>query len=968
MTPKQKLAVTPEIHRSGFGPAQADCLRCELKNVCLKQGYVEGERPRDWEPGGIMLIGEGPGRMEQALGRPFVGASGRLLDALLEAAGLAREKVWVTNATLGVPPQIDSKNAKAFHERFPQAVYSCLPRLEAEIEAAQPRVIVTLGQAALIALTGVEVQRRRTVKVACANVDCDPETRKLRSLCLVCAMADCDWYQRCAIGADESLGAGVVMESAEEIKRQRGGKCPKCSSSITRLRPRQMKCPTCGGRKTRVEEFVSFEYDWGLVGREGVAGAVLPTETLSSRLDALGVRFVIPTYHPAYCLYPARKGAKVIGGQFAARVVVEHFEKARRLLRSEPVFSAEAYTPVLPSELTTFVSDPSRVYAVDLEWNSEEGPWSPTKITLFGVATVEDPIGMTVDSRHFPVMPNVEPHAWLDAIHTFLADPTKKKIFHNGQADRVVLANLWGMEVQGVVSDTIISHHTLYPDEEQGLAFVAHELLDAPHWKTKKRRLKAGEKDDLGGYGSWDDYALYNARDTRSTALADRVMRGPVGGRGRLDAERVRAAHDLDVRMQEVSIRMELAGLPLDRERVKETQLRAETVCREELLEMRQIVGRGDDWTPIGKNLLWAMYAADGPLKLEPFAYTDTGQPSTAKEALARMSDQHPFVGRLLRYRKYLYTLDHYIHGESLRVQADGRLHPIWKVYGTGTGRWTSNPNFQNWSKGDLRFKDDETLNLRGLVVAPPGRRIVGADYAALELRVMADLSADPGLIQRLLDSDEDDKLNPAKDLHAYIASKAFGNAYLNGTKEAKKILRDIEKRIIYGANYGAGAQTILESIYNAGYEGPPITTGIIDAVLRAIRTEFPGVGVWRDKQVRLANETREVRSPLTGRRRIFPLGDIDITVCFNYGIQSGAADVMNTQLAVLDDCLTSVDPTAVFIAQVHDAIYIECAEDRADDVAKLVSDSLTVELSLGGGPKMLYLASADHSQSWDKA
>jgi uracil-DNA glycosylase family 4 len=1606
-----------------------------------------------------MVIGEGPGETEQSLGRPFVGASGRLLDKLLEAAGLDRTKVWVTNATLGLPPRRDAASAKknlAFHERFPQAVYSCLPRLEAEIAAAQPRVIVTLGQAALIALTGYEVARKRTIRVQCENVDCDAETRKLRTLCLVCASADCDWYAGVGFPVPPDGDPALVGQynvdtaaGAEVVKQQHAGKCPKCAANISRLKPRQMKCPTCKGRKTRIEDYVSFEYQYKLVGRGSAAGAVIPADDASSQLGEFGVKYIIPTYHPSYCLHPAKKKGsgedRVIGGQYAARVCVEHLEKARRLLREDPIYRASDRVVSTVAEFEEFTRDASQTYYLDLEWNSMDGPWTATKITLFGVGTQENEVAITIDGRKFPTSPNFAPHPLLDAIHRFLLDPTKKKVFHNGQADRIVLANVWGMdEVLGVTSDTIISYHALYPDEELNLGFCAHAMLDAPHWKVPQRKLKYGERDDLVGYRTFEELSLYNARDTRSTALIDRVMNGPPGGRGRLDTERVRAVHDIDVRMQEISIRMELAGLPLDRAKLAETQKRCEDICAEELKEMRQVVGV-PTWMPSGKELLWALFGAEGPLRLEPFSYTPTGQPSLEKESLARMTDQHPFIGRLMRYKKYAYVLTNYVHGEALRVQRDGRIHPQWKVYGTTTGRWTSSPNCfsadteiltprgwvlfpallasdqvaqwseqegiswvrplarqrvrhrgsllrietaeqirllvtddhrclvrdrktkkykvvaardypsdhqqlhcapaaggslhlseaqiallcavqadgsftsgaqikfnfakrrkqkrlrwaldalqanywtapcksgtqrvftmnasplvewvkkmlpgkcfaswvldltkasrtcfcaevflwdgwakgasmyasnqksnadlvqaalvlegsrrtklrvyyskrganpsyqldvsscgrvhsmttnvektkvpydgyvycvsvpssfvvvrregrvaitgncQNWGKGDGTAKN-EASNLRGLVVAPPGRRLVGADYAALELRIMADLSGDEGLITRLVNSDEGDKLNPEKDLHAYVAGKTFGNVYINGTKEEKKVLRDIEKcvdpdtliftpdgpttlralvpdlgkalsvglvaqgrvasgtkaiadgsghlvrptawyvtgerdclyvttrrailtcsrdhklllvdgtkrraeecaglelapptvplleegeypevllpggalrgmptvhiplshdwaylagvflgdgtaaghgikishgelgkvdelgvpytewqaslyasarvvgfdpkrrkralslgdrstsrvfgalgltdtplavgsgtrirqrkilripqwvlsagrsavlhclaglvdtdgcvsardgaisvcskdavfagqvatlfhalgvtpridpcwnedyqryywtvaigpkhsrdlfsgflrhpgklrrlrpsgehigstlreggnvvkllepaglrycadlevnssdhvylqsgivgsnSIIYGANYGAGAETILEGIYSKGYDGPPITLQIVGAVLATIKREFPRISVWREAQVRSAHETRELRSMLLGRRRIFPLGDIDTTICYNFGIQASAADVMNTRLAIL--------------AQVHDAIYLEIDEDRTDAVKKVVSDSLTCELSLGGGPKMLYLASADDAASWDK-
>lgn len=943
----------------GFGPAHADCKSCELHLVCRSR-FVPGERPADWEPGGLMLIGEGPGKTESSLLRPFVGASGRLLDALCQAAGLDRSKCWVTNATLGLPPP--GKGTDAFHERFPRAVHSCLPRLEAEIAEARPRVIVTLGQAALIAVSGYEIESAKLAKFDCTNADCDPNTRKLRTPALVCANAGCDWY-------------AVCVDDPEVIKERFGAKCPKCESSIARLRPKAMKCPTCGGRKTRTERFTTFRHDYGLIGRHGVAGAVFDAEDLSSRLNEFGVKYVIPTYHPAFCLHAAKKDSKYIAGQFAARVVVDHLAKARRLLRSDREFKVTTRITKDAEVVHHYLASKARTYAVDIETNSEDGAWACTKITCIGFASADREETLVVDTRD--ATPGL-----LDELQLFLEDPERAKVFHNAQFDRVVIRRLWGMEVLGVVSDTILSHHALYPDEEQGLGFCAHELLDAPHWKEKKRKLKTGELHDESGYESFDALALYNGKDTRSTALIDQVMRGPAGGRGRLDVEKVRASHDMDVRMQEIAIRMELNGVPLSIEKVKRLEAHAETQRAHYLREMRHMLGnpksrlsgaKGEEWVPSGGDLLWALFSPEGPLRLEPYAYTEGGadgskkQPSTAKEALARMVDQHPFVPMLIEYRKYDYVLTHYVHGTTLRVQSDGWMHPQWKVYGTSTTRWTSNPNFQNWSKGQA--EKDELLNLRALVEAPPGWRIIGADEAQLELRVMGDLTGDAALIRRLLTADESRKLEPDHDPHAYMAAVVFGEAYLSGDTKRKKALRDVVKRVVYGLNYGAGAATVLEAIYNGGYEGPRITLQMIQRITAALFAEYPGIPRWRNEQERKAFETREVRSPLLGSRRIFPLGDVDTTVAYNFPIQSGAANVVNTCLARLDDRLLADHPEVRLFAQVHDAVYGLCPEDRVEKVCKVFDEALTWETSLvGNEQKMLYLATADHAQTWDQA
>jgi DNA polymerase-1 len=449
------------------------------------------------------------------------------------------------------------------------------------------------------------------------------------------------------------------------------------------------------------------------------------------------------------------------------------------------------------------------------------------------------------------------------------------------------------------------------------------------------------------------------------------------------------------MRLLDLAVEATQVGLPVDREALRafsdstrEALIGAERKMREMLA---QVVGkdRAEQWSPSNDHhVRWALFDPDGPFKLKPIAFSEkTRRASVAHDALRHYRD-HEFVASVLEYRKHAKLLSTYVpehtvevdgiphtFGSDLwRLHSDDRIRPIWNVGRTVTGRWTSNPNVQNWPK-----------DLRAIIVAPPGRKLVGADYAQLELRIMAALSGDPELIRRCAEADESRKLEPDYDPHSYVASLVFGHTFCElpiddpthrKTRPGeppcrcgrcrRATIRDVVKRVIYGLNYGAGAQRVLEAIYDSDYDGPQLSVGFIERVICEIFTAFPGIARWRDGQLRKAQQTREVRSPLSGRRRIFPLGQIEPPVVYNYPIQSGAADIINSRLLALVSRLASVDPSATFIAQVHDAVYFEVDETRAEDVARLVTGTLSVSLPLApGAPEMPFIASAKVGRTW---
>ena len=720
---------------------------------------------------------------------------------------------------------------------------------------------------------------------------------------------------------------------------------------------RSKKCPECGGRKTRgsvAKEYVTdHRISW-------VAGATFtPAEASSSPwLTDYGVRYVVATFTPSALLVKAETSAQAhVGGQFIANTVVAHLAKARRLLTQDRDWSLEVTVTDLVEDVEAYTRDAALPYAVDIETDAK-APYDVTTIKCIGIGRADRAEVLVVDtSQVTPSDPLVL------AVKTFLEDPTKRKVFQNRQYDELVCELRWNAITAGTVFDTMLAHHALAPDEPHNLQRIALTYTDAPAWKPPKNR------NGMEAFANDEEFWTYNARDVRATALAHRAMATT------LRAEAVAQVHDHDLRMATIAMEMQRVGIPLDEAGRDALGVQYRQQADDALAGMREYLRAWrvpmaepgvtlDAHDPLlfnpdsPKQLGWALFEKGGPCGLRATLLSEkTGEPSTSRDAV-RPHASHPFVKLLLQYRDARKIVGTYIDSEGLRLGPDGRIHPSWKVHGTVTGRWSSSPNLQNWP-----------AIMRTIVKPAPGFVLIGADYSQLELRIIAALAGDPTLIRLCMEADESDKTNPAKDPHSYVAALAFGKVFIDSDPKGRKALRDGTKSVVYGMNYGAGARKIQQTVMsNEDYKGPPLTIDMVERIMGAYFTGFPRVKEYRDNALERAAAKRGVVSPMLGRRRPFPLGDVDATIAMNFPIQSCAADIMNDSLDVLYRALPSVDPDAVIIAQVHDAVYVEAREEHAAAVAKVIEESLTRTLRLvANAPEMLFVASAKTGTSWDQ-
>jgi uracil-DNA glycosylase family 4 len=327
-----------------------------------------------------------------------------------------------------------------------------------------------------------------------------------------------------------------------------------------------------------------------------------------------------------------------------------------------------------------------------------------------------------------------------------------------------------------------------------------------------------------------------------------------------------------------------------------------------------------------------------------------TNELSTAKDSLWDLRDD-PFVEILFKYRTKAKLYSTYIVGLPAKLGPDGRLHPVWKIHATPSGRFGTSPAIQNWPD-----------SMQKMIIPDKGHVIVGADYAALELRISALLAGQEDLIQAFLTN---------ADIHARHAGYFFPSVWPQVDKEWRESAdtdqeRDIKvpirdklrgrgKNVTFGKIYRAGDQTLYEQIRERLTEvkTPEEHRKLkqeVAAMSAALDNAYPNIPEWAESMAILAEETNCLRTAISGRIRKWPMGEVVPTEAANHPIQGLAADIMNQATRRLIERLEKEGlyrNGAWIIMQIHDAIYLEVEEQYAVQVAHIVEECLQTELTL---------------------
>lgn len=874
------------------GPAMSpNCHECPFAANGRPVNPVPGIGPDDPL---FVVVGEGPGRTEVMRRTPFVGPSGRLLDRVLMMNRVERDSIWVTNATLCLPPPWTSPTT------IDAASRACHPRLMDELANTDPAPIITLGGSAARAVLG-----DNTLKI----------TQVASSL----------------HGVDLDLGLRDVVPTHHPARILRGGDGASTADRAVDLL------------------FMSIVYDVGKIKRLAEGKAVV----------------------------------------FSEDVKIEADDADRAL--------------VLMKMIATSANKTLEI-AVDVETDGLDS----RKVSLTAVAIATSELGVSIAYPMFRAG-DAGREAWCH-VRDLIRNPRIRVVYHNRLFDEVVLKR-YGIvrDPRAPVDDTMLMHHATFPGQSHKLQDVVSQFWLIRPWKSEFRR----GLDDRGKPAEVNDLLRYNALDALTTVRTRTVLDRC------LVSTQTENIYAMDNALAPVARGMHSYGIPVHRptnrelhahftEIIDRTRTLVEGPTREDsfrkrfVMELAKIAAlkkrKADPETyaermdlrfnqlfyGISKKKTPGFLKGKEPIQFSVsnpdhvaaylaatgnpvYAWTAGGKPSTKKDILEDMA-HIPEVRTILEYRGAAKLNSTFVVGVAQRLESTefddwGRLHPEWDIHKI-TGRWGSSPNCQNWAKENVRGRP----NLRKQVVAPPGRTLVSADYAQLEARLIALLSGDPRLVSVFMDNfgaceagcladAEPIKFCMTHDLHTALAVEIFPNFFTH-EKSVMKEMRDLTKRVEYGAFYGAALDTLYQTIVK---EMSNVERGDVEKCLNVINRTMPGVHQWHQRLIREVMSKRELRSML-GRRRVFPLDTGDVNVIYNFTVQASGADVIDIGILNMTPRLAPFD--AHMIIHGHDSVVLEGAEDDADDVADIVTDALTQTHTIND-VTMFFPAKASIAKCW---
>jgi DNA polymerase-1 len=473
-----------------------------------------------------------------------------------------------------------------------------------------------------------------------------------------------------------------------------------------------------------------------------------------------------------------------------------------------------------------------------------------------------------------------------------------------------------GVDVSSLHLDTAIAAYLIDPSKSSySLADVALNVLGVVVGQGSENsgQFDFSGESDLTSEATSAENALVTA--SLATVLQSQLE----------EMNNVSLYNDIENPLVRVLAKMEHVGIAVDRgalETIRE-RLTAETIELSKTL--REVAGK-DFNVNSPTQLREILYTEHG---LTPGKKTKTGY-STDAATLEKLHDEWPeFIGPLLRFREVEKLRSTYGEGLLHEVQSDGRIHATFHQTVARTGRLSSDkPNLHN-----IPVRSDEGRVFRTAFVAPKGSQLLVADYNQIELRCIAHLANDPGLISAF---------EAGEDIHQATAARVFSVL----PKDVTHDQRSKAKMVSYGLAYGMEAYGLSQRLAIPVEEASTILTSYFAA--------FPNVKNYMDEAVLEARRLGYTETLFGRRRPIEELRSDNFRVrqagerqAMNAAIQGLAADIFKIALVKIDSLLDEQGSDARVVLQVHDEVILEVPQAEQDHIGPLVLDAMKTAASL---------------------
>ena len=526
----------------------------------------------------------------------------------------------------------------------------------------------------------------------------------------------------------------------------------------------------------------------------------------------------------------------------------------------------------------------------------------------------------------------------LNKLKPLLEDPARTVIGQNLKYDISVLAR-YDVPVRARIFDTMLESYVLnsvasrHNMDDLALKYLGETTVhfeDIAGKGAKQLTFNQIELDKAGPYAAEDADITFRLHETLYAKLSQ-------------DSSLISVFADIEMPLVKILSHVERTGVLLDEEQLD----RQSTELEKRLADLQQeAFGLAGEEFNLGspKQLQEIFFEKLG---LPVIKKTPKGQPSTAEPVLQELALDYPLPRVIMDYRGLSKLKSTYTDQLPKQILAEtGRAHTSYHQAVAATGRLSStDPNLQN-----IPIRTAEGRRVRKAFVAPPGSKVLAADYSQIELRIMAHLSEDQGLISAF---------QAGRDIHRATAAEVFGATMEDVTDDQRRSAKAINFGLIYGMSaFGLSRQL-------------NIPRGDAQEYIDLYFERYPGVKAYMDKTRALAAEQGYVET-IFGRRLYLP--EIKASnfqrrqaaerTAINAPMQGSAADIIKRAMISVDHWLAETDLDARMTMQVHDELVLEVVE------ACLVEVTEGIEQCMSAAAELLIplVVETGTGDNWDQA
>ena len=558
----------------------------------------------------------------------------------------------------------------------------------------------------------------------------------------------------------------------------------------------------------------------------------------------------------------------------------------------------------------------------EFSFDVETDNLNPIEANLVGISVAfNEQFGYYVPVNHKEIK-TLSESTIIEKLKPLFENPDLGKIGQNLKFDCLVLKKA-GVDLSGITFDSMIASYLLKPTKRQHnlkeivRTYLGREVeefgdLFSPEEEKDFRNLPI---EKAGPYAASDATVIWALKDQLEKKLEDRRQTDLFRG--------------IELPLITVLRDMEYHGIKLDRDKLS----KGEESLIERLRSLQDEINElaGEELNPNSPKQVRSILFEK--LDLPVIERTKTG-PSTNAKVLEELSEKHPLPEKIIEFRELSKLLNTYVETLPETVNPrTGRVHTSFNQTATATGRLSSSdPNLQNIPKGSQLGSE-----LRKAFVAPEGKKLIGADYSQVELRILAHLSEDEELLKTF---------KRGEDLHAKTAAEIFDV----DMDEVDEKMRDRAKRVNFGIVYGITEYGLSRDLGISRDEAEKYIDRFFDL--------YPKTRDFMDHLVHLAKK-KHYASTIFNRRRYLPninsnnwqRRNYDRRNAINTPIQGSAADLMKVAMLDVKEAIKEEELPGKLLLQIHDELIMEVpwftVEEVKSELKSIMENSLKLNIPL---------------------